>query len=45
VPVFGAISYFAGVVEVIGYYNGVYDPMYGMGGGRAVKPKRFMNSL
>ncbi len=39
VPVFGSISYFAGVVEVTGYYTGVYDPMYGMGGGRAVKTK------
>lgn len=39
VPVFGSISYFAGVVEVTGYYTGVYDPMYGMGTGRAVKTK------
>jgi hypothetical protein len=39
VPVFGAISYFAGVVEVTGYYTGVYDPMYGMGGSRMVKTK------
>jgi hypothetical protein len=39
VPVFGAISYFAGVVEVTGYYGGMYDPMYGMGGGRVVKTK------
>jgi hypothetical protein len=39
VPVFGAISYFVGVVEVTGYYTGVYDPMYGMGGGRAIKTK------
>lgn len=39
VPVFGAISYFAGVVEVTGYYTGVYDPMFGVGTGRAVKTK------
>jgi len=39
VPVFGAISYFAGVVEVTGYYTGVYDPMFGMGGSRTVKTK------
>ena len=39
VPVFGAISYFAGVVEVTGYYTGVYDPMFGMGGNRTVKTK------
>ena len=39
VPVFGAISYFAGVVEVTGYYTGVYDPMFGVGGGRAIKTK------
>lgn len=37
VPIFGAISYFAGIVEVTGYYNGVYDPMFGSGMGRAVK--------
>jgi len=39
VPVFGAISYFAGVVEVTGYYTGVYDPMFGAGSGRTVKTK------
>ncbi len=39
VPVFGAISYFAGVVEVSGYYTGVYDPMFGVGAGRTVKTK------
>jgi hypothetical protein len=39
VPAFGAISYFAGIVEVVGYYTGVYDPMYGMGGSRMVKTK------
>lgn len=39
VPVFGSISYFAGIVEVTGYYTGVYDPMYGMGTGRAVRTK------
>ncbi len=39
VPVFGAICYFVGVIEVTGYYNGIYDPMYGMGTGRAVKTK------
>lgn len=39
VPVFGSISYFVGVIEVTGYYTGVYDPMYGMGGGRAIKTK------
>jgi len=39
VPLFGSISYFAGVVEVVGYYSGIYDPMFGMGGGRAVKTK------
>lgn len=39
VPVFGAICYFAGVIEVVGYYNGIYDPMYGPGGSRAVKTK------
>lgn len=37
VPIFGAISYFAGIVEVTGYYNGVYDPMFGSGMGRTVK--------
>ncbi len=37
VPVFGTICYFAGVIEVTGYYNGVYDPMFGPGGSRAVK--------
>ncbi len=37
VPVFGSICYFAGVIEVTGYYNGVYDPMFGPGGARAVK--------
>jgi hypothetical protein len=45
VPVFGSISYFAGVVEVTGYYTGVYDPMYGMGGGRAVKTKELNEFL
>lgn len=39
VPVFGAICYFAGIVEVTGYYNGIYDPMFGTGMGRAVKTK------
>lgn len=39
VPVFGAICYFAGIVEVTGYYTGVYDPMYGMGGSRTIKTK------
>ncbi len=39
VPVFGAISYFAGVVEVSGYYTGVYDPMFGVGASRTVKTK------
>lgn len=39
VPVFGAICYFAGVVEVTGYYTGVYDPMFGAGGSRTVKTK------
>jgi hypothetical protein len=39
VPVFGAISYFAGVIEVTGYYTGVYDPMFGSGTGRAIKTK------
>ena len=39
VPVFGAICYFAGIVEVTGYYNGIYDPMFGSGMGRAVKTK------
>ena len=39
VPVFGAICYFAGIVEVTGYYNGIYDPMFGSSGGRAVKTK------
>jgi hypothetical protein len=37
IPVFGSICYFAGVIEVTGYYNGVYDPMFGPGGTRAVK--------
>lgn len=39
VPVFGAISYFAGVVEVTGYYTGIYDPVFGMGTGRPIKTK------
>jgi hypothetical protein len=39
VPVFGAICYFAGVVEVTGYYTGIYDPMFGPGNTRAVKTK------
>ncbi len=39
VPVFGTICYFAGVVEVVGYYNGIYDPMFGMGGPRVTKTK------
>lgn len=45
VPVFGAISYFAGVIEVTGYYTGIYDPMYGMGGGRPVKTKEINEFL
>lgn len=45
VPVFGSISYFAGIVEVTGYYTGVYDPMYGMGAGRAVRTKELNEFL
>jgi len=45
VPVFGAICYFAGVVEVTGYYTGVYDPMFGMGGSRTVKTKELNEFL
>ncbi len=45
VPVFGSICYFAGVVEVTGYYTGIYDPMFGPGYGRAVKTKEVREFL
>lgn len=45
VPIFGAISYFAGIVEVTGYYNGVYDPMFGAAGGRAIKTNELSEFL
>lgn len=37
VSIFGSICYFAGIVEVMGYYTGIYDPMFGMGPGGTVK--------
>jgi hypothetical protein len=45
VPVFGSICYFAGVVEVTGYYTGIYDPMFGPGYSRAVKTKEVREFL
>ncbi len=45
VPVFGSICYFAGVVEVIGYYNGIYDPVFGPGGARATKTQEVREFL
>ncbi|MBL7917693.1 MAG: hypothetical protein JNM96_04800, partial [Bacteroidia bacterium] len=45
VPVFGSICYFAGIVETIGYYNGIYDPMFGAGGGRATKSQEVREFL
>lgn len=45
VPIFGAISYFAGIIEVTGYYNGVYDPMFGAAGGRAIKTNELSEFL
>ena len=45
VPVFGSVCYFAGVVEVTGYYTGIYDPMFGPGYSRAVKTKEVKEFL
>jgi hypothetical protein len=45
VSVFGSVCYFAGVVEVTGYYTSIYDPMFGPGYSRAVKTKEVKEFL